>query len=174
MYNKLWNQFSRGWNLVFWPPQALESHTSLRLATPRCARTPQLLRSVWDSRASGLKKLNFSPRLYWFHSELDISVKHGALFHSTALFETKFRYFFALKFSNRSEKTDWLNLCVKTQNGLYTKILIFWDPIFGTHAALFFAKTMNPLVGRPVYCAPPKSRAFAQCSFLSSSASSLP
>ena len=50
MYNKLWDQFSRGWNLVFWPPQVQESYTERSVLRNE--------RSEWSKAKRGIQFLN--------------------------------------------------------------------------------------------------------------------
>jgi len=74
MYNKLWDQFSRGWNLVFWPPQVQESYTERSILRNERSECKQGEARYTILERVEVKKLNFT-RDYWSHSELYILLK---------------------------------------------------------------------------------------------------
>ena len=74
MYKKLWDQFCRGWNLVFWPPQVQESYTERSILRNERSECKQGEARYTILERVEVKKLNFT-RDYWSHSELYILLK---------------------------------------------------------------------------------------------------
>ena len=94
MSNKLWNQFCRGWNLVFCPPRALEFYTERSYCGVRAQRGIKFL-SEWGT------KNYISPEnelISWWVGQ---TIKDRALFHSKRILK-----FIKIKKKSQSPKIN--------------------------------------------------------------------
>ena len=119
MYNKLWDQFSRGWNLVFWPPQVQESYTERSILRNERSECKQGEARYTILERVEVQKLNFT-RDYWSHSELYILLN----FKDSALFDSKH----ILKKKLKKNTKFWVKSLKNCSSILFFKDWLTFDP----------------------------------------------